>query len=156
MRHLPNIFLSLFAAFSIFNCASNSRLIGKSQTEYGRINFYAVNVSGDKSSVSKVYADVDSNGIKRYYSFYPDRIVMTDERAKGLSYTILFQQLPDNYDSNIYRHLSSSDTLVFSKAKTSLKTSEYSHLKNPEGATGYEIEVYYMHGSPKKRKFQPL
>ncbi len=81
---------------------------------------------------------------------------MTDERAKELSYTILFKQLPDQFDTNFYRQLSQLDMTVLSKAKTILKTSSYSHLKNPIGSTGFEIEVNYMHGFPKNRKFQPL
>lgn len=140
----------------ICSCASNSRILGKSQTEYGKVKFYAVSKSGDKSSISKIYADVDSNGIKSYYSFYPDRIVMTNERAKGLSYTVLFQPIPKNYDSNIYRPFSPLDTLVLSQAKTFLNTTECSHLKSPEGYTGFEIEVNYFHGSPKGRRFKPL
>jgi hypothetical protein len=143
-------------AFGIYSCASNSRLLGKSQTKYGKVKFYAVSTSGNKSFVSKIYAVVDSNGIKRYYSFYPDRIVMTDERAKGLSYTVLFQRLPNTYGSSIYRPLSPLDTLVLSQAKTFLNTTEYSHLKSPKGYTGFEIEVNYLHGFPRGRKFKPL
>lgn len=154
MRHFIHFFL--FVSSCICSCKNGRELIGKSRIEYGRIKFYAIKVPGGKSSVSKLYADVDSNGIKRYYSFYPDRILMTDERAKERSYTLVFQQLPNNYDSNVYHRLSSLDTFVFSKGKKILATPEYSHLKGPEGATGYEIEIYYMHGFPKKRKFQPL
>jgi hypothetical protein len=140
----------------MYSCAAHRRLIGKSQTKIGRMKFYAVNASGDRSSVEKVYADVRSSGIKRYYSFYPDRILMTDDAAKGLSNKVLFQVLPDNFDSSIYHLLSPLDTLVFSRAKTFLNTIENSHLKSPKGATGYEINVYYLHGFPKSRKFQPL
>jgi hypothetical protein len=156
MRHFTNILLLLSTIISICSCARHKNLIGRSHTEYGRIKFYAIMASGDNFSVSKVYADVDSNGIKRYYSFYPDKIMMTDERAKGLSYAVLFRNLPDNYDSNNYRLLSPFDTSVLKKAKRFLNTSKYSFLKSPEGATGYEIEVNYLHGFPKNRKFQPL
>ena len=114
-------------SFSVSSCANNIRLIGKTQTEYGRIKFYSVNGSGDSISVGKIYADVDSINIKRYNSFYPDRIVMTGERAKGLTYTVLFQQLPGNYDSNFYHQLSPFDTLVLSQATIFLNTTKYSY-----------------------------
>lgn len=156
MHHLTNILLFLLVTFSICSCASNRKLIEKSQTEYGRIKFYAVKSPNDTSSIIKLYADVDSNGTRRYYSFYPKGIVMTDERAKNASYTVLFKQLPDNFDSNVYNHFSKLDTLVFDKAEVLLENPDYSHLKSPKGATGYEIEIYYLHGFPKNRKFQPL
>jgi hypothetical protein len=156
MRHFTNIFAFLFIGFGIYSCTSSKKLIEKQQTEFGSVKFYAVNVSNDNSFVDKIYADADSNGVKRFYSFYPDRIVMTDERAKELSYTISFRNLPDNFDSNIYNRLSTWDTLVFSKVMTILKASKYSHLKRPDGATGYEIEVNYLHGFPKSKTFQPL
>ncbi len=156
MRRLYNQLLLLLIAFGMCSCGSNSRLIGKSQGEYGKVKFFAVSTSDGKASISKMYADVDSNGVKKYYSFYPDRIVMTDESAKELSFTILFERLPDNYDSNIHRPLSPLDTLVLSQAKTFLNTTKYSHLKYPKGCTGFQIEVNYLHGFPKGRKFRPL
>jgi hypothetical protein len=117
---------------------------------------YVVNSSNDKSSVAKVYADVDSNNIKRFYSFYPDRIIMTDERAKNLSYTVIFQKLPDNYDTNIYHRFSRLDTIVFDKAKNLIDTCKYSNLKRLQGTDGYLMEVNYYHGFPKGKKFEPL
>lgn len=156
MRHLTNVIFLCVTAFNIFSCASNRKLIEKTQTEFGSIKFYVVNTSSDKSNVDKIYADVDSNGIKRFYSFYPDKVVMTDERTKALSYTVTFQQLPEKYDSNIFHGFSRWDTLVFSKAKTFFETSGYSRLKALTGAKSYEIEVNYVHGFPKNEKFEPL
>lgn len=120
------------------------------------IKFYGVNALEAKSLVTKVYAAVDSSGVQMYYSFYSDGILMTDERAKNLFYSVIFKQLPDNPDTNIYRRLSHIDTLVFSKAKELVKTLNNLYLKNPDGATGFEIQVQYMHGFPKKGKFLPL
>lgn len=156
MRHLMNIFIFLLTAFSISSCVSHSKLIGKSETDFGRIRFYLVNASDDNTSVSKVYADVDSNNIKRYYSFYPDRILMTDQRAKNLSYTVTSQKLPGNYDTNVYHRFSRLDTLVFRKAQEIIDTSTYSYLKGLQDAEGYIIEVNYYHGFPKGKKFKPL
>lgn len=141
---------------SLLSCSANKRLIGKSQTEYGKVNFYEINSSDDKSHVTKVYADVNNGGIKRYYSFYPDKILMTEEKAKQLSYTILFNNLPDNYDKSDYNQLSRLDTIVFEQAEIFLNSSKYSHLKKPQGAKGYEIEINYYHGFPRNRIFRPL
>jgi hypothetical protein len=156
MKLLTNILLIQLVIVSICSCASNKKMIEKSQTEFGAIKFFAVKAQGDKLSIIKLYADVDSNGIKRYYSFYPKGVVMTDERAKQLSYTVLFKQFPENFNKNNYHHFSRLDTLVFDKAEILLKSSKYSHLKSLKGANGYEIQVYYMHGFPKNKKFETL
>ena len=156
MRYFNNIPLFLFIAFGICSCTSSKKLIEQSRTEFGRIKIYAVNSPDNKYSIIKLYAEIDSNGIKRYYSFYSKGIIMTDERAKNLSYNVLFKQLPNNFDGNIYQRFSKFDTLVFDKVEMLLKRSEYSHLKSVKGSNGYEIEVYYLHGFPKDRKFQPL
>ncbi|GAO41774.1 hypothetical protein FPE01S_01_07880 [Flavihumibacter petaseus NBRC 106054] len=125
-------------------------------TEYGKVKFYSISATRHGTTVDKVYADVDSSNVKRYFSFYPDRIVMTDEREKGLSYTILFRELPGSYDTTIFHQLSFLDKLVLSQARLLLNTTEFAHLKNPKGATCFEIEVNYLHGFPKHRKFKPL
>jgi hypothetical protein len=131
--------------------------VNKSRTKFGSIKFYVVNATSDRSYPEKVYAEFDSNNnVKRYYSFYPDKIVMTDERAKNLSYTVTSQKLPDSYDSNIYHRFSRLDTLIFDKAQKIIDTTKYSSLKRLTGAEGYLIEVNYYHGFPKNRKFQPL
>lgn len=156
MRNLTRITLFFLTALSICSCFSNRKLIEKTKTEFGSIRFYAVKFPRDKSILEKVYAEVDSNDIKRFYSFYADRIVVTDERAKALSYMVIFQKLPDNYDSNMYRRFSRLDTVVFSKAKSLLDTSNYSNLKGLQGAEGYLIEVNYYHGFPKNKMFVPL
>ena len=156
MRHFINTFTFLLITVGMYSCASSKKLIEKKQTEYGSIRFYVVDFSRDKTYVDKVYAETDSSGVKRFYSFYPDKIVMTDERAKELSYTVSFLKLPDNFDTNIYHRFSAWDTLVFSKVQTILKAFKYSHLKSPDGATGFEIEVNYLHGFPKSKTFQPL
>jgi hypothetical protein len=156
MRHFLNTLPFLVMALGICSCTSNKKLIAKSWTEFGRIKFYEVKSLSDKFSLMKLYADVDNNGIRRFYSFYPKGIVMTDESAKNLSYTVLFKPLPDSFDSSSYHRFSKLDTLVLNKAETLLRISEFSHLKRIKGATGYEIEVYYLHGFPKNKRFAPL
>lgn len=156
MQGVTNYFLFILITIAVCSCSTSKKLIEKSEIEYGNIKFFETNTQGDKSSINKVYADVDSNGIKRYYSFYTDRIVMTDERAKELSYTVLYRKLPDNLDTNNYHRFSKLDTLVFDKAEKLLEVSKYSHLKRLQGSEGYEIGVNYYHGIPKNKKFEPL
>ena len=156
MRRFTCYFLFLMVTIVILSCSTNKRLIDKSEILNGKIKFFETHTKEDKSSIPKVYADVESTGIKKYYSFYTDRIVMIDERGKNLSYTVIYHKLPDNHDTNIYKQFSKLDTLVFAKAKNLLETSKYSHLKKLQGAEGYEIVVNYYHGFPKDKKFKPL
>lgn len=156
MRHFIHIVFLLLTAYCLVGCVNNGRKIGKTDTAYGSIKFYAVIVPGDKAVVEKIYAAADSNHIRRYYSFYPDRIVMTEESAKGLAYTVFFEPPPADFDSSIFRGLSSLDTLVFSRVQPQLQKKSYAHLKRPQGATGFLIEVNALHGFPRHRKFRPL
>ena len=154
--HFLHLFLFLLSTFAIYSCTTNRELIGKSPTEFGTIKFFMVRLPTDKAPVIKLYAEVNSTDLKRYYSFYSNRIMMTDERVKNLSYTVLFKQLPDEFNSNAFQRFTKLDSLVFDKAKAFLVLSEYEHLKSFKGATGFEIEVHYLHGFPKNKRFQPL
>lgn len=156
MRLLINAFLFFLSALGIFGCSGNRKLISRIHAEFGIIKFYVVNASNNNTNAEKVYADVDSNRVKKFYSFYPDRIIMTDERAKNLSYTVTFQELPENYDTRVYHRFSRLDSIVFDQAKTFIDSSKYLNLKWLQGAEGYIIEVNYYHGFPKKKKYLPL
>ncbi len=155
-RKFNHILLFLLVTFLLFSCSSSKKLIGKTQTEYGRIKFYSVSAKDDNSSIKKVYADVDSNGTRIFYSFYPDIILKTEELAKQVGYRLLFDKLPENYNKTHFRLPSSLDTLVFSQAEALFRKLGFSHLKKLKGAEGFSIEVFYMHGFPKNKKFQPL
>ena len=154
--HFLHLFLFLLSTFAIYSCTTNRELIGKSPTEFGTIKFFMVRLPTDKAPVIKLYAEINSTDLKRYYSFYSNRIMMTDERVKNLSYTVLFKQLPDEFNSNAFQRFTKLDSLVFDKAKAFLVLSEYEHLKSFKGATGFEIEVHYLHEFPKNKRFQPL
>jgi hypothetical protein len=138
------------------SCAGRGKLIGKGKTSYGKIKFYGVHSIKDKPKVDMVYADVDSNGLKMYYSFYPNNIVKTVDSAKVLSYTAFYGKLPENYDKNIFQKFTHLDSLVLKKADTLFGSLGYKHLKKWAGAEAFIIEVNYYHGWPKHRKFQPL
>lgn len=155
MQRKQVIFFTIILA-TFYSCATKGKLVSKSHTQYGNLKFYTVNSRSGDSTIKKVYADLDSNGTKIFYSFYPDIVLKTEEVNKQVGYRLLFNKLPDNYNSNHFRQLSSLDTLVFSKATTLFKTLGYSHLKKLEGAEGFSIEIYYMHGFPKNKKFQPM
>jgi hypothetical protein len=104
----------------------------------------------------KLVAKADSNGITKYYSFYSDRIIMASETQKQLSNSVVFENIRGNETVGIFRELTPLDTFVFSKSNKYLNSPEFAHLRKPLGAKGFVTEVYYYHGYPKNRKFQPL
>jgi hypothetical protein len=131
-------------------------MISKSYTQFGKLKFYSQKVDWGDSTIKKVYADIDSNGTRIFYSFYPDMVIKTEEVAKQVGYRLLFDKLPLNHDSVHFQQLSSLDTLVFSKATTLFSMLGYSYLKKLDGAIGFSVEIYYIHGFPKNKKFQPM
>ncbi len=103
-----------------------------------------------------MYACVDSNNIKTYYSYYPDRILKTSEISKVISYTVFYGSLPANHESKTYLRFSSLDTQVLVKGDRLLDSLGYGNFKKSKGAEGYFVEVNFNHGWPKHRKFRPL
>ena len=52
---------------------------------------------------SLVYASVKTGESQSYYSFYPDKIVKTTDKAKALIYVVSYEPLQTTYDTDIYR-----------------------------------------------------
>ena len=153
-RLLPYLVLTLLSLY-LFACSSNVKLIQKSETKYGKIKFYIEKQTKDNTDIKRIYASVDSNNNKNYYSFYHDRIVRITENAKTLTYIAFYGQLPTNYNANIYQKFSSLDSLVLIKGDRLLGSLGLKNFKRSTFAEAYQIEVSYYHGYPKNKKFQP-
>jgi hypothetical protein len=118
------------------------------------VRFYAEKSSRLSTDMKRIYASTGRNKNKSYYSFYPDRIVKTMESTKNLIYTVFYGEISANYNSAIFQKLSSLDSLVLSNGDRLLDSLGLK-FKKAAGATGYEIEVNYYHGYPRKKKFKP-
>ena len=146
----------LFSIFiSLFGCSTTVRLIDKNRTKYGDIKFYSEKVTKDNSSIKRIYASVKTADNKSYYSFYPDKIVKTTDKAKALIYTVFYGQIQTSFDSNIYQRFSNLDSIVLAKGDNLLDALGLQKFKTSKGADGFLIEVNYYHGFPKNKKFRP-
>jgi hypothetical protein len=152
MKHTFKYAILFTLSFCLFACSGTIKLIYKSSTENEKISYYVEKMTTDNSDVKRIYASVDSNGHKSYYSFYPDNIVMTTDKA---TYKVFYGQLPANHDSDIFRKFSSLDSLVLKRGDNLLDSLGLKTFKRSTGADSYEIEVIYYHGFPKNKKFRP-
>ncbi|MEO9210077.1 MAG: hypothetical protein ABI208_03215 [Ginsengibacter sp.] len=155
MRLSLRNFILFTISTCLFACSSNIKLIEKSQTKYADIRFYSEKISKNNFSIKRIYASVTANGHKRYYSFYPDKIDKTIDTAKALIYTVIYGQLPKNYDRKIFEQFSSLDSMVLKKGDKLISTLGLFNFKSSKDAVGFQIEVNYYHGYPKNQKFNP-
>jgi hypothetical protein len=103
MQRRQIIFLIIILTSFCYSCATKGKLIDKSHTQFGKIKFYSVNAKWGDSTIKKVYADIDSNGTRIFYSFYPDIVLKPEEVAKQIGYRLFFNKLPGNYNSDHFR-----------------------------------------------------
>jgi hypothetical protein len=139
----------------IFACSGNIHLVEKTKTTYGRIKFYSEKTSKNEKRIKRIYASINRNGHRSYYSFYAGKIVKTTDIAKTLTYTVIYENLPKNYDTTLYQKLSSLDSFVLIQGDNLLDSLGLSNFKKSKGAQGYLIEINYYHGYPKRKKFKP-
>lgn len=155
MRQLSKVMILFLIVISLISCSTTVRLIDKSKTQYGNIKFYTERISKSNSSIKRIYASVKTGDSQSYYSFYPDKIVKTTDKAKTLIYTLSYEPLQTSYDTDIYQKFSVIDSIVLSKGDKLLGSLELNNFKTSKGATAFIIEVNYYHGFPKGKFFRP-
>jgi hypothetical protein len=155
MRPLSRCIVLFTIVISLISCSTTVRLIDKSKTQYGDIKFYSERISKNNSSIKRIYASVKTGESQSYYSFYPDKIVKTTDKAKALNYTVSYEQLQTSYDTTIYQKFSVMDSIVLSKGHKLLGSLGLNYFKTSKGATAFMIEVNYYHGFPKGKRFRP-
>lgn len=147
--------LVLFIPLSLLlsNCSSTERTIDKSKSRYGMLKYYLERNSKEDSTIKRVYASIDSNGVRNYFYFEPNRIYRRNEVSKNLSF-IVFSGIMQT-DNTIYRGFTSLDTIVLSRGIELLDLYGLKNFKRLENSSSYYIEVSYLHGYPKNKKFNP-
>jgi hypothetical protein len=155
MRQLSRGIILFTIAISLISCSTTVRLIDKSKTQDGDIKFYTERISKNNSSIKRIYASVKTGDSQSYYSFYPDKIVKTTDKAKTLIYTVSYEPLQTSYDTDIYQKFSVIDSIVLSKGDKLLDSLGLNNFKTSKGANAFMIEVNYYHGFPKGKRFRP-
>jgi hypothetical protein len=148
MQTSPVILITSLALF--MNGCKTSTLLSKETSEYGKLRFYVEQTGEQQKSVKKVYAAVDSSGIKIYYSFYPNRILKVKENEN-----LVFTGSSLTEKGLIYQGISRLDSIVFAKAVLTLASLNL-NWKSPGSTVAFIPEVLYYNGQPKSYKFRPL
>lgn len=155
MRHLSKCIILFTITISLISCSITVRTIDKCRTQYGDIKFYAEKISRNNSTIKRIYASVKTGGVQSYYSFYSDKIVKMTDTAKTLIYTVSYNPLQTNYDTDIYQTFSVIDSIVLTKGDNLLDSLGLNKFKTSNGATSFMVEVKYYHGFPKGKSFRP-
>lgn len=84
--------------------------------------------------MSNFYAQVDSENVKIYYTFFSTEINKTYGNDDNARYVLTSNKQPMS-------PLTEIDSVVLAKADTLMDSLNYEDLKRAKGATGYEIEI---------------
>lgn len=136
----------------IVSCATNRTLVDQEELNDGIAKYYIETDLKENRYEKRLLAAVDNS---LYYSFYPDKIVKQTRDNKELIYTLYFDDLPNDYDSNSFKKLSATDSIVLSKGSTILDSLGWTDYHKFNGATAFLIEVNYYHGYSKNKRFEP-
>jgi hypothetical protein len=140
----------LIIVFQLCSCATNKKLLQKTEILNEKVKFYSLAEKGNKTKIKKIYADVDSSGYKSFYSFYPNSLLVTSERSPQTMITLVFD------DAEGYKPFTTFDSLIVRQANKLFASRGLDSFMVRSGATGFQEVIYFLHGWPKGRKLQPL
>ena len=133
-KRLTKHFCTTILIFLLLSCSSTSKLVYKTKAEGNRIRFFQRTLTNDKKNLSDFYAQVDSENVKIYYSFFSNDINKTYDNDNNVRYMLTSGKQPMS-------PLTIIDSLVLTKADRLMDSLNYKDLKRTKGATGYDIEV---------------
>jgi hypothetical protein len=116
------------------SCTNTSQLVCKEKAGGNRIRFFKNRLTKPKKNLSNFYAQVDSENVKIYYTFFSTEINKTYGNDDNARYVLTSNKQPMS-------PLTEIDSVVLAKADTLMDSLNYEDLKRAKGATGYEIEI---------------
>jgi len=131
---LTKHFCTTILIFLLLACSNTSKLLYKTKTEGNRIRFFQTSATENKKNLSAFYAQVDSDNVRIYYSFFNNDINKTYDNDDNVRYILTSSKQPMS-------PLTTIDSLVLTKADRLMDSLNYKNLKKTKGATGYDIEV---------------
>ncbi|MCJ7756622.1 MAG: hypothetical protein MUP24_00640 [Gillisia sp.] len=150
MKNFPIIFVVLILILA--SCSTNKRLLKRTQTRYGKTEFYIENDLKDNIYKKRLIASIDKND---YYIFYKDQIIKVSKDKKNLVYTLHNKEQSQIYNSENFKKLSKTDSIILSKGNDILDSLKWTDFKKYNRESGFVIEVNYYHGYPKNKRFKP-
>ena len=131
---LTKHFCTTILIFLLLACSNTSKLLYKTKTEGNRIRFFQTSATENKKNLSAFYAQVDSDNVRIYYSFFNNDINKTYDNDDNVRYILTSSKQPMS-------PLTTIDSLKLTKADRLMDSLNYKNLKKTKGATGYDIEV---------------
>ncbi len=127
-------FCTIIFIFLLLSCSNTSKLVYKTKANGNRIRFFQRTLTNNKKNLSDFYAQVDSENVKIYYSFFSNDINKTYDNDNNVRYILTSAKQPMS-------PLTIIDSLVLTKADILMDSLNYKDLKRTKGAAGYDIEV---------------
>ena len=131
---LTKHFCTTILIFLLLACSNTSKFLYKTKAEGNRIRFFQTSATENKKNLSAFYAQVDSDNVRIYYSFFNNDINKTYDNDDNVRYILTSSKQPMS-------PLTTIDSLVLTKADRLMDSLNYKNLKKTKGATGYDIEV---------------
>ena len=133
-RGLTKHFCTTILIFLLLSCGGTSKLVYKTKLDANRIRFFQTSSTKSKKNLSAFYAQVDSNNVRIYYTFFGSDINKTYDNDDNARYILTSRKQPMS-------PLTEIDSIVLAKADELMDSLNYKDLKRAKGATGYEIEI---------------
>jgi hypothetical protein len=131
---LTKHFCTSILIFHLLSCSNTSKLVCKTKADGNRIRFFQTSLTKSKKNLGDFYAQVDSDNVRIYYSFFSNDINKTYDNDDNVRYILTSSKQPMS-------PLTTIDRLVLTKADRLMDSLNYKDLKRTKGATGYDIEV---------------
>lgn len=131
---LTKHFYTTILIFLLLSCSNTSKLVYKTKAEGNGIRFFQNSLTKPKKNLSNFYAQVDSDNVKIYYTFFSNDINKTYDNDENIRYILTSGKQPMS-------PLTTIDSFVLTKADRLMDSLSYKDLKRTKGATGYDIEV---------------
>ncbi len=131
---LTKHFCTAILVFLLLSCSNTSKLVCKTKADGNRIRFFQTSLTKSKKNLSNFYAQVDSDNVRIYYSFFNNDINKTYDNDNNIRYILTSSKQPMS-------PLTTIDSFVLTKADRLMDSLSYKDLKRTKGATGYDIEV---------------
>ena len=122
---LTKHFCTTFLIFLLLSCSNTSKLVYKTKANGNSIRFFQTSLTKSKKNLSDFYAQVDSDNVRIYYSFFINDINKTYDNDDNVRYILISSKQPMS-------PLTTIDSLVFEKADRLMDSLNYKDLKRPK------------------------
>src|SRR4051812_39167204 len=85
---------TVLMVFVLLSCSNTSKLVYKTKAHGNRIRFLQTSLKKSKNNLSNFYAQVDSDNVRIYYSFFSNDINKTYDNDDNVRYILTSNKQP--------------------------------------------------------------